>query len=83
MPKGNAGYEPFYKGRPILELTDSYMKVLGKERPGKELYINESMVKFNSRLNFKQYLPSKPSAKCSIKIWNFADSHIGNFYVIV
>lgn len=75
VPKGQDGYDPLYKVRPILDLTkDTYMQIF---EPAKELSIDESMVKFKGRLNFKQYLPSKPSTKWGLKIWSLAESNTG------
>ena len=41
--------------------------------PGKNISVNEGLVKFNGRLSFKQYMPMKPN-KFSIKVWLLADS---------
>lgn len=50
-----------YKIRPILEFVkNTYLAVYNC---GKELSVDETMVKFKGRLFFRQYLPNKPSAK--------------------
>ena len=41
--------------------------------PGKNLSIDEGLIKFNGRLSFKQYMPKKPN-KFGIKVWMLADS---------
>ena len=41
--------------------------------PGKNISVNEGLVKFNGRLSFKQYMPMKPN-KFGIKVWLLADS---------
>ena len=40
---------------------------------GKNISIDEGLIKFNGRLSFKQYMPKKPN-KFGIKIWMLADS---------
>ena len=41
--------------------------------PGKNISIDECLIKFNGRLSFKQYMPKKPN-KFGIKVWMLADS---------
>ncbi|CAB4009487.1 Hypothetical predicted protein [Paramuricea clavata] len=41
--------------------------------PGKNISIDEGLVKFNGRLSFKQYMPKKPN-RFGIKVWMLADS---------
>ena len=41
--------------------------------PGKNITVNEGLVKFNGRLSFKQYMPMKPD-KFGIKVWLLADA---------
>lgn len=75
IKKGNIGYDPLYKIRPIIDMTkDTYLHVF---QPGQSLSVDETMVKFKGRLSFKQYLPSKPSTKWGIKIWSLCDSETG------
>ena len=38
--------------------------------------LDESMIKFKGRLQFRQYLPSKP-IKCGIKVWALAERSTG------
>jgi hypothetical protein len=40
---------------------------------GKNISIDEGLIKFNGRLSFKQYMPKKTN-KFGIKIWMLADS---------
>ena len=64
-----------YKIRPILDIVkDLYTSVYKSD---KEICIDETMIRFKGRLFFKQYLPSKPSAKWGIKIFSMCDSHNG------
>lgn len=41
--------------------------------PGKNITVDEGLVKFNGRLSFKQYMPVKPD-KFGIKVWLLADA---------
>ena len=41
--------------------------------PGKNIMVDEGLVKFNSRLAFKQYVPLNPD-KFGIKVWLLADA---------
>lgn len=41
--------------------------------PGKNITVDEGLVKFNGRLSYKQFLPMK-SDKFGIKVWLFADA---------
>lgn len=41
--------------------------------PGKNITVDEGLVKFNGRLSFKQYMPLKPD-KVGIKVWLLADA---------
>jgi len=41
--------------------------------PGKNITVDEGLVKFNGRLSFKQYIPMKPD-KFGIKVWLLADA---------
>ena len=46
--------------------------------PGKNISVDDGLVKFNGRLLFKQYMPMKPD-KFGIKVWMLADAD--NYYV--
>ena len=41
--------------------------------PGKNITVDEGLVKFNGRLSFKQFMPMKPD-KFGIKVWLLADA---------
>lgn len=75
VKKGQDGYDPLFKIRPIMDMTkDSYSDIF---ECGRDLSVDESMLKFKGRLSFKQYLPSKPSSKWGIKLWSLCDSRTG------
>ena len=70
----DAAYDPLYKIRPLIDncqhnFRDQYV-------PGKDMSVDEGMVKFKGRLFFKQYMPKKP-VKYGIKVWMAADSKTG------
>ena len=59
------------KIRPLIsKLKNAFQNVYV---PGKNLSIDEGLIKFNGRLSFKQYMPKKPN-KFGIKGWMLADS---------
>ncbi|XP_068225149.1 piggyBac transposable element-derived protein 4-like [Palaemon carinicauda] len=63
-----------YKIKPILDMVkDLYSKYYVS---GRDLSVDESMVKFKGRLFFKQYMPKKPT-KWGIKVWSLCDSKTG------
>ena len=59
------------KIRPLIsKLENAFQDVYV---PGKNISIDEGLIKCNGRLSFKQYMPKKPN-KFGIKIWMLADS---------
>ncbi|CAB4023379.1 Hypothetical predicted protein [Paramuricea clavata] len=59
------------KIRPLIsKLENAFQDVYV---PGKNISIDEGLIKFNGRLSFKQYMPKNPN-KFGIKIWMLADS---------
>ena len=44
--------------------------------PGQNLSVDEAMIGFKGRIQWKQYLPKKPT-KWGFKIWSLADSETG------
>jgi hypothetical protein len=59
------------KIRPLIsKLENAFQDVYV---PGKNISIDEGLIKFNGRLSFKQHMPKKPN-KFGIKIWMLADS---------
>jgi len=45
-------------------------------KPGQNLSVDEAMIGFKGRIQWKQYLPKKPT-KWGFKIWSLADSETG------
>ena len=78
MPKkGDPGYDPLYKIRPMINLLIQNFKA--KYNLGRELSIDESMVSFKGRLWFIQYMPKKPT-KWGMKGFVLADAKNGYTY---
>ena len=73
-PRGQPGFDPLFKVRPLLEIFREQCSSLCK--PGHSVSINEAMVECNSRLFFKQYMKSKPTP-WGIKVWCSADPTSG------
>ena len=67
VERGNQGYNPLFKIQPVLDIvTPIYQQVYG---PGKNLSVDESIIKFKGRIYFRQYyLPAKPT-KWGIKVF--------------
>eukprot|EP00795_Rhopilema_esculentum_P003956 gene3956-15288_t len=75
MPgKEDENYDKLYLVRPILEIVRG--NCLKNYNPHMECAVDEAMIAFRGRLDFRQYLPSKPT-KYGIKIWMRADCHNG------
>ena len=63
--RDTANYDPLYKVRPLVESLNSKFPQFFK--PGKNVSIDESMVGFNGRLYFKQYILSKETNQMGIQ----------------
>lgn len=64
--KGQPNYDKLYKLRPMLEkLSETYAK---SYKPTHRQAVDESMIKFKSRVSFRQYMPMKP-VKRGYKVW--------------
>ncbi|GFO07652.1 PiggyBac transposable element-derived protein 4-like [Plakobranchus ocellatus] len=68
--KGEPGYDPLYKVRPLLNHILARAKQL--YYPSQQLSIDEGMIGFRGRLHFKQYMRGKP-IPWGIKVWCLAD----------
>ena len=75
-PPTSPNYDKLGKVRPVL----TYLQARFSEvyTPGRELAVDEAMIKFQGRSSLKQYMPQKP-IKRGIKVWVLADSHTGFF----
>ena len=76
QPPTSPTYDKLGKVRPLLAyLQGRFSEVY---TPGRELAVDEAMIKFQGRSSLKQYMPKKP-IKRGIKVWVLADSHTGFF----
>ena len=72
--RGQPGFDPLLKIRNIID----HLPVLFGSclKPQRELSVDEAMIPFRGRLNFKQYVPAKPT-KWGIKVWMLCESQSG------
>ena len=75
-PPNTPRYDCLGKIRPLLEFLQQHFKSV--YNPGREVAVDEAMIKFQGRSALKQYLPKKP-IKRGIKVWVLADSSNGYF----
>ena len=75
-PPGSPDYDRLGKVRPLLTYLQSRFSAV--YTPGRELAVDEAMIKFQGRSSLKQYMPKKP-IKRGIKVWVLADSANGYF----
>ena len=73
---GSPGYDRIGKIRPLLEYLQGRFKSV--YNPGREIAVDEAMIKFQGRSSLKQYMPKKP-IKRWIKVWVLGDSCNGYF----
>ena len=72
--KGEQGYDPLYKVRPIV---DHLPAVFSKHyHPSRHLSVDEMMIGTRCRLSFLQYMPKKPT-RFGIKVWVIAEAKTG------
>ena len=77
QPRGSPNYDKLGKVRPVIKfLSDRFSAVY---EPGRDLAVDEAMIKFQGRSSLKQYMPMKP-VKRGIKVWVLADSSNGYFH---
>ena len=71
IPRSQDGFDPLYKIRPIYDIVSSRFRDL--YRPTQHVCIDEAMVPWKGRLNFKQYIPSKPD-RFGVKLYALCES---------
>ena len=72
---------PLYKVRPVLNMCQHTFQE--QYIPGREMSIDEAMVKYKGGVFFRQYMPKKP-IKWEIKVWMLAEpetGYVSNFEV--
>ena len=72
--RGQAGHDSIAKIRPLFDMAVKHFQQ--RYHPNRELSVDEAMIGFKGRLNFKQYMPGKPQ-KWGIKVWELANSKNG------
>ena len=72
--KGEDGYDPLFKVRPIIEHLSAVFPHY--YHPGRELSVDEMMIGTRCRISFLQYMPKKPT-KFGIKVWVNSESKTG------
>ena len=77
IKKGNPGYDPIYKLRPLYNSLMRNFKLA--YNLGRELSLDESMIGFKGRVWFIQYMPKKPN-KWGMKAFVLADAITGYTY---
>ena len=75
--KGEEGYDPLFKVRPIIDHLAAVFPQY--YYPARELAVDEMMIGTRCRISFLQYLPKKPT-KFGIKVWVNSESKTG--YVV-
>ena len=74
---GTPGSNRIGKVRPLVNMITERCSAAYKL--GRDVAVDEAMIKFQGRSSLKQYLPNKP-VKRGIKVWVLADSQNGYFY---
>ena len=77
IKKGDTGYDPIYKLRPLYEALLKNFKL--SYNLGRELSVDESMVSYKGRIWFIQYMPKKPN-KWGMKAFVLTDAIAGYTY---
>ena len=59
MPdRDDPAYDPLYKIRPLIDTCQQNFR--DRYIPGREMSVDEGMIKYKGRLYFRQYMPKKP-----------------------
>ncbi|XP_069496512.1 piggyBac transposable element-derived protein 4-like [Ambystoma mexicanum] len=77
LPRNDPNYDKLFKIRPFLEHFTR--RFSGVYVPGQHISIEESLVLYQGRLLFKQYVPSK-RAQHGIKVYVLCESNTGYAY---
>ena len=74
VPRGQDGYDPIFKLRPMYEHFRTQFDEL--YYPGENIAIDEGMVAWRGHLSFRVYMPDKPD-KFGVKLFMLCDSSNG------
>ena len=73
VPRGEEGFDPWHKVRPVLDrVNDSFKR---HYIPSENISIDESMIGMKNRIVFIQYMPNKRHARFGIKKFEQCDSN--------
>lgn len=78
-PPGTPNSDRLAKIRPLIDKINE--RCADIYNPGRDVSVDEAMIKFQGRSALKQYLPKKP-VKRGIKVWVMADSENGYFHTM-
>ena len=73
--KGEANHDPLFLVRPMVDMMQRNFHT--KYRPGKELFLDESMCPFKGRVHFKCYNSKKPN-RFHIKLFIVSEPSTGS-----
>ncbi|XP_056397301.1 piggyBac transposable element-derived protein 4-like [Hyla sarda] len=76
-PRDHPSYDRLYKICPLIDHLNAVFQAAYV--PGREISIDESLVHFKGRLQFRQYLPSK-RARYGVKMYKLCESASGYTY---
>ena len=74
VPKGQDGYDPVHKVRPVYDMFRSAYPAIYS--PGQNLSLDEGMIAWRGNLGFRVYMPNKPN-KYGVKTFEVCDSSNG------
>ena len=77
QPRGSPNYDKLEKVRPVIKFSSERFSAVYE--PGRDLAVDEAMIKLQGRSSLKQYMPMKP-VKLGIKVWVLADSSNSYFH---
>ncbi|KAK7099673.1 hypothetical protein V1264_022751 [Littorina saxatilis] len=75
IPRGEPGFDPWHKVRPVLDALNAAFKRAYK--PSREISIDESMIGMKNRCAMIQFMPNKRHARFGIKKFQLCDSANG------
>uniref|UniRef100_A0A8C5R0Q0 PiggyBac transposable element-derived protein domain-containing protein n=1 Tax=Leptobrachium leishanense TaxID=445787 RepID=A0A8C5R0Q0_9ANUR len=73
-PREHPQFDRLYKIRPLI--THFAARFAEAYTPGRNICVDESLMKYKGRLGFKQYIPSKRS-RYGVKVYKLCDSESG------
>lgn len=68
---GAQNFDPLYKVKPLVDHLNACFK--HEYNPRRNVTIDECIIPFKGRVQFRQYMPNKPN-KWGVKLWMLAES---------